>query len=338
MFDPECDAKRPFPTGLDVMASFGNGYAEKLLYGSGEDKKWINFTYSINRMKNKFSQYSHWNDALYNKYMESLMCLQKTDKSYPVFMQTDQWNKKNLNTALASWAELKHDVCLYTRHIRAAECAGGAEEHVYPCYVEPNVNFWKKSIELIDYTSAMMKKYYFYSENIKANTDQLRKMASFLLKISEKELNHKEVTVEEFTELDHIGASYEYYTNYLAESNRQYDEYPRIIDPDKSLAVVTDIFTRNIPNCNKNGVLHVANGLANVIYVVVEINGFLYITKGSVLNYYEFNTGKNRLDDEEWQQILEKRNIPLNPDWMDEIILPDKKIKHQEKHFYSSGC
>ena len=51
--------------------------------------------------------------------------------------------------------------------------------------------------------------------------------------------------------------------------------------PDKSIAVVADIYTRNVRGCDKNGVLHVATGNANNIYVVVEIEGNLYLTRGA---------------------------------------------------------
>lgn len=39
-------------------------------------------------------------------------------------MQTPEWGYKNLNTALASWAELKHDAILYGEQPMAAECGG----------------------------------------------------------------------------------------------------------------------------------------------------------------------------------------------------------------------
>ena len=62
--------------------------------------------------------------------------------------------------------------------------------------------------------------------------------------------------------------------------------------PDKSIAVVADIYTRNVRGCDKNGVLHVATGNANNIYVVVEIEGNLYLTRGATFSYYEFAHGR----------------------------------------------
>ena len=111
--------------------------------------------------------------------------------------------------------------------------------------------------------------------------------------------------------------------------------------PDKSVAVVADVYTRNIAGCNKNGVLHEAVGGANEIFVVVEIEGYLYLTRGATFSYYEFvqPPGK-RLTDEEWQKMLEsKKDIPAVPQWMKDIILPLKDLPaSDEKVFYSSGC
>jgi hypothetical protein len=108
--------------------------------------------------------------------------------------------------------------------------------------------------------------------------------------------------------------------------------------PDKSIAVVADIYTRNIRECSKNGILHVATGKANNIYVVVEMEGYLYLTRGATFSYYEFIQPLNaRLTDEEWQQMLEKKKAPPVPLWMKDLII-EKEPKAEERVFYSSGC
>ena len=49
-------------------------------------------------------------------------------------------------------------------------------------------------------------------------------------------------------------------------------------------------------------------GDADEIYVVVEIEGYLYLTRGAVLSYREFlqSIDDQRLTDEEWQEQLKK--------------------------------
>lgn len=340
MYDSTRNAARAYPSGLDVMAAFGNKYAEKLLYSSGEDRKWKEFSTTLNKMKNKFSNYNQWNDAVYNKWLESLVFMQKSESSYPLFMQTDQWKLKDMNTSLASWAELKHDACLYAEQPTGAECGGGGPPPpILMSYVEPNINFWSKSVDLVNLTIRVLNENGLYSDDIKSKTEDIREKAVFLNKISYKELNKTKVTDEEFNTMERIGASFEYLTLSIIEPDTMYQSWELVKGPDRSVAIVTDIFTRNIPGCNKNGILHVANGLVNYIYVVVEINGYLYISKGSTLNYFEFIEPNARLNDEEWQEKIEKNNYPSNPAWLDEILLKDTEvIKHDEKLFYSSGC
>ena len=98
-----------------------------------------------------------------------------------------------------------------------------------------------------------------------------------------------------------------------------------------------------VPNPNKS-VLYEAVGPADEIYVVVEINGYLYLTRGAVLSYREFKGGLSapRLTDEEWQQQLKTQPRKGVPTWMKGITVPlDPKsmpIEDNDDVFYSSGC
>jgi len=71
---------------------------------------------------------------------------------------------------------------------------------------------------------------------------------------------------------------------------------------------------------------------------VVEIEGNLYLTKGATFSYYEFiQPLNNRLTDEEWQEMLEKKKAPSVPVWIEKIMIKDTP-KVDERVFYSSGC
>jgi hypothetical protein len=107
---------------------------------------------------------------------------------------------------------------------------------------------------------------------------------------------------------------------------------------DKEVAVVADIYTNN--QGDKAGILHSAVGYANDLYVVVEIGGYLYLTKGATFSYYEFPVPLNqRMTDEEWQDMLKKGKVfPLEP-WLQDIIIKlDKPVETQIQYNYSSGC
>ena len=110
---------------------------------------------------------------------------------------------------------------------------------------------------------------------------------------------------------------------------------------DKKVALVADVYTANADNNPEKSILFEAVGLADEIYVVVEIDGYLYLTRGAVLSYREFTQPLSapRLTDEEWQQQLEKNPRKGVPEWMKRIIVPLKKMPEaNEDYFYSSGC
>ena len=110
---------------------------------------------------------------------------------------------------------------------------------------------------------------------------------------------------------------------------------------DKKIALVADVYTANADNNPNKSILFEAVGDADEIYVVVEIDGYLYLTRGAVFSYREFKQSidEQRLTDEEWQQQLEKNPRKGVPEWMNRIIVPLKgQPKVNEEIFYSSGC
>jgi len=344
LVDTTRNAKRAYPKGLDVFAAFGAKPAMDILVNTyKEPQNWADYLPNMKKLQKKFANYDQWNVSVYNKWIESLLAMQKTDKSYPDFMKLPAWDRKNLNTSLGSWAELKHDAILYAEQPMAAECGGGDEPPPPVCvgYVEPNINFWNKLNELISLTVKMLKNNNLMTENLAARSNQLKEYSDFLSNISKKEINKQKLTDSEYNTIAKMGASIEYFTLSIIDPDKYFDSWSLVEGPDKSIAVVADIYTRNLLSCNKNGILHEAVGKANNIYVVVDIAGNLYLTKGATFSYYEFVQPLNtRLTDEEWQKMLDgKDGVPPYPVWMNDIILKTKDDpKVDERVFYSSGC
>ncbi len=335
-------SKRPYPQGLDVMAAFGSEAAEDLLLNElKEGEKWEEYPKLLSNMQQEMGTID-FGATLYTKWIQSLLALQKPNDSYPYFMQTPEWDKKNLNASLASWAELKHDSILYAEQPMGAECGGG-EEVPKPYtvgYVEPNIGYWNSVIELIDLTESVLERNQLLDSNISRITTSLRENAEFLLSASKKELAGKKLSVQEYGQIEVIGSTFEWITLDLVKQKDQYlDGWDNVEGPDKSVAVVADIYTANGENNPDKGILHVATGNVNDIYAVVEIEGYLYITKGAVFGYHEFHLPLgNRLTDEEWQEMIEKNQAKGVPEWMKDIIVPIAVPKTNEKIFYSSGC
>lgn len=333
---------RDVPKGLDVFAAMGALGAYRILDEElHEPMKWFGYTSNMNRMMARMKEID-WTSSVANRWMETLKAFTFKDNRMPYFMLNEQWEKKNLNAALASWAELKHDAILYAKQPMGAECGGGGLPEPYTVgYVEPNVTYWTKAIELIDATSKVLNSYNMMTAEMVMLTEQMREQAQFLLDVSNKELNGTALSQEEYNSIKKIGSTFEYLTLQIvgAEPGTRWSQ--SVNGADKSIAVVADVYTANADNNPAKSVLYEAVGPAHEIYVVVPIGGYLYLTRGAVFSYREFqeDIAAPRKTDEEWQQELKVQPNKGIPEWMKEVIVPiDGKALDNEHLFYSSGC
>lgn len=336
---------RPCPKGLDWMAVMGLPGAERILMDElKEAQKWADFPKALTTARKKAAT-TPWEACVANQWMYTLQSLGDTAQSLPYFMQSPQWQKKNLDTALASWAELKHDAILYAKQPMLAECGdGGPEPPVVKGYVEPNVKFWEKAIALVTRMDKVLTTYGLQTEKAKAVYERIKEMAEFCRDISKKELNGGKITDEEYNQIEIIGSTVENISlELVSEDNEMLQGWSDVVSTDKKVAVVADVFTASGENVaiDNKCVLYEGVGPAYEIYVVVEIDGSLYLTRGAVLSYREFTRliSDPRMTDEEWQEELKKSPTGGTPSWMKEIIAPVKGMSaDDEETFYSSGC
>ncbi len=333
---------RATPKGIDFMAAMGVTAAEKILMEEKTD--WKDLGKNLKLMKKRMGEID-WNENIATQWMQTLKIMNDKDKGgkLPYFMQNPEWSKKDLNAALASWAELKHDAILYAKQPMGAECGGGGPpEPVVKGYVEPNVAFWKKAIELLDNTEKLLKSQNLLTEKISDATERMREEAKFLLQLSEKELAGEEASEEEYDQLKYIGATFENISlDLLREPKQILSGWTDVQGVDRKVAIVADVYTANADNNPDKSILFEAVGDADEIYVVVEIGGYLYLTRGAVLSYREFiqPIDQPRKTDEEWQKELESNPRKGVPEWMKRIIVPLNKMPEpNEEVFYSSGC
>jgi hypothetical protein len=334
--------QRATPQGLDFFATMIVPEAEKILMN--EKNQWKGFAPALQKMKQRMQQIN-WDQTIATKWMTTLrsLCDRDPQLNLPYFMLTSEWDRKDLNAMLASWAELKHDAISYAIQPAGAECGGGGPpDPIVKGYVEPNVKFWKKAIELLNNTEKLLKEQDMMTEKISQATVRIREEAEFLLRVSEKELEGKVLTDEEYDQIEVIGSTFE---NISLDLVREPDQYlmgwSDVQGADKKVALVADVYTANADNNPNKSILFEAVGDADEIYVVVEIGGYLYLTRGAVLSYREFKQpiDEPRLTDEEWQEKLKENPRKGVPEWMKSIIVPlNKEPEVNEEYFYSSGC
>lgn len=345
MVDVDSDpTKRAVPMGLDVMAAIGSSAAERILLNElNQGKQWEQFQPNLQRMKGVMGKID-WKACVANQWIATLNALNiNKDSRIPYFMKTPQWDKKNLNASLASWAELKHDAILYAKQPMMAECGDGSlPPPVVTGYVEPNNAFWTKAVELLSDTRDVFNRYDLINEDVDECISGIDEVARFLLDICNRELSGGKITDEEYDRIRYIGATFERLSlDLIKEPDQQLMGWSDVEGTDKSIALVADVLTSNGDNNPEKCILYEAVGPAHEIYVVVEVDGYLRLMRGGVFSYREFTRPitEERLNDEEWQEKIKIYPNTGKPSWMEEIIVPLKqKPVDNEKVFFSSGC
>ena len=273
-------------------------------------------------MKSKFSGFSDWNKNIYSKTFEAIRAIDNKVNEYPLFMKTPSWNKKNLITSLAAWTELKHDMLLYAEQPYAAQAGegGGPPPPQHISYVEPNLNFWEKALELLNLQEETLTKMDLMNEDTRRNSEDLKEIGTLLLTISKKELMNEKITKEEFDDLSWLGGRIEYLTFRIFGS----DHLP---EKERLVALVADVY-------NYNGeYLEEAVGSVDEIYVIAEINGKPYLTKGAVFSYYEFKSS-HPLSDEEWRTYVSSSSEPKRPVWTNEITIRTASLESKPTYSF----
>jgi len=329
---------RPIPSGLDVMGVIGSERAYDIQINHyHEDEKSPNYVKVFSRLKDEFSRLSEdeWKSNMYYGWIWTLKgLLREFDEGYPSFMTNQAWTDKSLSTALGSWSELKHDTVLYGKQ-SGVECGGGEEPPQVKGYVEPNIEVYEKLLWLTKYSRENLKERDILVESLESKMQRFEDLLQFLVNCSTKELANEELSSDEYYQLLVYGGLLEYLTSSFAGDGMRWFEITS--ETDKNMAVIADIHTIAPNAFDEGGYFEVGVGPAYEIYVVVPINGELYLTRGAVFSYYEFDSTK-RLTDEEWQKMIKENMTPRQPDWMDSFIEGGKEEVPTPVEPYSTGC
>lgn len=322
--------KRPFPSGLDVMAVFGSPRAEEVLEEFYQpESQWDGYRAAFERLCGKFRNQTiaQQTDNLYRGWLYCLKSLtERVGDGYPLFMQSRAWEDKALSTALGSWSELRHDTILYGKQ-SGTECGGNEPPEILG-YVEPNPEFFNRLLWLTAVTRENLADKGLLNEKLQYKYEQFESMLEFLRDCALKELAGEDLTAEEHMTLLTYGGFLEYLSSSIAEADGWYLVES---DTDKNMAVIADVHTSD------GAYLEAGVGTAAEMYVAVSQYGRVYLTRGAVFDYYEF-VSEERLTDEEWQEQVRQsapERPPFTGSYMDGTVGEEIPVPAEP---YSSGC
>jgi len=306
---------RGFPRGLDIMALFGSKRAKEIIKELG-DANYSDYEKRFNELKQEIDSLpaSEWYKNLYWNWLHVLKSLlPEFGNGYQTFMQTKAWQDKELNTALASWSELRHDTILYVKQsYTMAELSGGPERPIVG-YVEPVPEFYLRLFNLSKMTkdglSRLLTKDELDSIGVANAMDKFNTILSRLLDISKTELENKELSEGDYNFIKHFGTQLESINKSLTGAG-----YQDQVDPNMfKTTMVADVHTDG----NTRQVLEEGVGYIKTLIVAYRLpDNRILIGAGPVFSYFEFkHPMSDRLTDEDWRQML-KNNPPLEPEWI----------------------
>ena len=309
---------RGLPKALDFFSAMGSSEAYSILNEMGETH-YANYDTQMTKIKTEITALGNdsWTQNLYWAWLYSFQPLiQPKDSAYPPFMLTQAWTRKDLQTALGSWTELKHDTILYAKQVMAEMGGGGAEKPPHG-YVEPNPEAYARLLALSQMTYDGLQTRSLLSDLTRGNLENLISELTFLKDISERELAGEAISDEEYWRIQYWGGTLEQFTLAAADTT---DNMDRDLS-DQKAALVADVAT-GLDSEGKLAALEEAVGQPTIIFVVLPDSPWRIAT-GAVYSYYEFSVGSsNRLTDEAWQAQVEAGTNPAQPDWTKMFVAP----------------
>ena len=247
----------------------------------------------------------------FNKRFECIQAIQQASDNSPVFAQKQAWNRKILETSSALQVKMKHNLLLYgvvPDHFEPLTIAAPVDTFSQPLtmgYVEPALHFWTKLREWVELTDKTLKNYRLSTDTLNALSARLHKYVSIMENAVRMELNNERLPDETYRFIAHIGDSIQQFTQSMIEP--EIDRWDWTAGTDRSVAVFEKVHQRDVTGKLTNDILYAATGNVNNIYVIVEIDDYLYLTKGATFSYHEFTMPREKeLKDEDWQEIRRK--------------------------------
>lgn len=316
---------RMMPDPLDAaFAALGNDQAAALLRPSLDRHDYATELVTARELVDAHEA-TYWQGSLYASWTAALRTLSPREAlsegaTLPAAMTTEAWGRRLLNTQMAAWAEVRHDMVLY-----AAQSYSMSLGCSYPqAYVDPYPAVWSALGRWTERARSLVGSVAWRDEPARARwtrwSDGAREAVRRLGEIAEREraggepteaqlawvnqaLNAREVNVVCATEL-------------RVDGGWLYDLYEPRMQLGTDRAIVADVHTQpDDEEGNPVGrVLHIGTAAPQAMVVVAGAPGRERAYVGFASSYRERVTERfDRLTDQRWRQEIARAAAPA---WM----------------------
>jgi hypothetical protein len=293
---------RTLPGGLDVMAALlASEEADTLL--AEEKAHYPNLGPQLAALRTQFKGYTTtwWTRSTYNQWLYSLKpLLVSYDDAYPRFMQSALWERKQLNTALASWSHLRHDFILYGKQTYPPFGGG-----IGPGFIEPVPAFYRRLGEACQQVSETVASHAMLPTQHAWALAQLGGQLDTFAGYADKIVAGQPLSTEEQHNLNNFGA---WLITFFSGQGVE----------EKTPATVADVAT----DANTKRVLHEGVGLFNPVVIIYEPpDEAPRAGLGYVMSHYEFALPNyERMTDAAWQTQVISGTPLARAAWMTALL------------------
>ena len=298
---------RLLPSALDLASAFGSTSAQTALAQSGATG-YANYGTQMKKVQATVAARgpSDWGGTVYDAWLAALQPMfVQHGKAFPDFMRSAAWGAKDLQSALGSYTELKHDTLLFSKQSSAE--GGGPVPKVQPRdWVEPDPAAFGRLAAAADLLQQGLGQRGLLTTASAALLSSESDLFRFLQRLAAGELAGTPLAPADAGRLRFIGGELEaiWWRTYFGEQGN-------IVQDQDASALVADIAS------SPSGVLELGTGQIDLLYVLVPGSGGTFeVARGGVYSYYEFTSPPTaRLTDEAWHALLTAKKAPPRPAW-----------------------
>jgi hypothetical protein len=305
---------RGFPRGLDVFSVLGSLRAERIIHADSDDE-YPKYGEQLQKLRQEFGKLSprDWNRNLYWSWLYSLKTLTEArGQGYQAYQKGDAWLDRQLNTALASWAALRHDTILYAKQSYTPHFVGTTAAQPMPApppppkgLVEPLPNFYARILSTAKMAYSGLKELGVLNGNSEDRLSSLIQTLERLYQICKNQTANQPLAPEDNQFLGNFPSA-------LKSAIGDVD------DRGLKTTIISDVHT----DLNTEQCLEEASGYVDYLVVAYQrAEGDVILLVGPVLSYYEFkHPMKDRLTDEKWRELLAGGKAPERPGWVNSFL------------------
>ncbi len=292
-------AGRKMVDALDVPAALGSATATRLLKSEMEKYPMVRQLGSLQKTISELPQ-DYWRQNIYTRWLDALRTLSAPPEgpATPKLFLSEVWNRKQLQTQLASWAELRRDTILY-----AAQTYGTASCDFPDIYVEPYPEFYERMHAMAKNAATRLPDPRFF--------ERFAEIMGNLASISRDQLAGKQRGEEDTRFLKSVVKKHRVnmVCTFVTEWTGWYKELFADADPFKYEPVIADVFT----DPDSGQVLNVGTTPVQFAIVALETGSGPTLFLGPISGFRQF--AGQRTTDQEWKESIKRNAIPDAPAW-----------------------